>query len=164
VAVRVGQGIDVHAFAVEATGALVLGGVEIPDGPPLEGHSDGDVVLHALTDALLGAAGLGDLGELVGVDEPAVRGASSSAFVRAAMARLAAAGWRVGNADLTVVALRPRLASLRPAIRASVAELLEVPEDAVNCKATTTDGLGALGRAEGIACLAVVLLEPATTK
>lgn len=159
---RVGQGFDVHAFAPEAARPLVLGGVEIPDGPALEGHSDADVVLHALTDALLGAAALGDLGELAGVDDPAARGAASSGFVRAAVARAHAAGWGVANADLTVIGQRPRLAPHRDRMRARIASLLEVPATSVSVKATTTDRLGAIGRAEGVACLAVVLLDTAS--
>lgn len=156
--VRVGQGFDLHRFADPPDGTLVLGGVEIPDGPPLAGHSDGDVVLHALTDALLGAAALGDIGELVGVDEPATAGAASSGFVAEALRKLRADGWHVVNADLTVVAQRPRLATYRDAIRRTVADLLEIDLGSVACKATTTDRVGALGAGEGIACLAVVLI------
>lgn len=157
--VRVGQGFDLHGFAdASSDRTLVLGGVEIADGPPLEGHSDGDVVLHALTDALLGAAALGDIGELVGVDDPATAGAASSGFVAAALARLRAQGWNVANVDLTVVAQRPRIAPYRDAIRGTVASLLGVDVAAVGCKATTTDGVGALGAGEGVACLAIVLI------
>jgi 2-C-methyl-D-erythritol 2,4-cyclodiphosphate synthase len=163
---RIGQGLDVHAFDVHAgEGAparpLVLGGVHIPGGRPLVGHSDADVVLHALVDALLGAAGAGDLGTLVGVDLPGTRDADSAGFVREALDVVAAAGWAVGNADLTVVAQQPRLGPHRAAVRARVADLLGCAEGQVSVKATTTDHLGAIGRGEGIACLAVVLLVPA---
>jgi 2-C-methyl-D-erythritol 2,4-cyclodiphosphate synthase len=121
-------------------------------------HSDGDVVLHALTDALLGAAGLGDIGQHFSDSDPRWKGADSKAFVRAVMQMLRARRLRVGNADLTVLAERPRLAALRDEIRRQVASLLEVDPAAVNVKATTTEKLGFLGRGEGIAAQAVVLL------
>jgi 2-C-methyl-D-erythritol 2,4-cyclodiphosphate synthase len=168
---RIGQGVDVHTFAGAGGGGgrpLILGGVAIPDGPPLEGHSDGDVVLHAITDALLGAAALGDLGALFGTDDPAHAGAASSAFVAEAVRRLGEpsllphASWAVGNLDCTVVAQRPRLGPYRDVIAANVAALLGVDAGSVSVKATTSDGLGFTGRGEGIACLAVVLLVPAT--
>lgn len=155
---RVGQGVDVHAFSADPARPLRLGGVAIPDGPGLEGHSDADVVLHALADALLGAAGLGDLGAVFGTDQAAHAGADSAMFVAGALDRVAAAGWGVANVDVTVVAPRPRLAAHRAAITASVADVLGVALGDVNVKATTTDGLGFTGRGEGIACLAVVLL------
>jgi 2-C-methyl-D-erythritol 2,4-cyclodiphosphate synthase len=156
---RIGQGTDVHAFSEDPDRPLLLGGVRIPDAPGLEGHSDADVLLHAVVDALLGAAGLGDLGGLVGVDEPGVAGAASSTFVTLALERLRAAGWRPVNLDCTIVAQRPRLAPHRAAMTAATAALLGLPEDAVNVKATTTDGLGFTGRGEGIAGLAVALVE-----
>lgn len=157
---RVGQGVDVHAFHPDPPPArpLVLGGVTVPGGPPLAGHSDADCVLHALVDALLGAACLGDIGTLFGSDEPAYAGADSTVFVVETLRRLDRAGWAVGNADVTVVAQRPRLAAHRPAMTTRVAALLAVPADAVTVKATTTDHLGFTGRGEGIACLATVLL------
>jgi 2-C-methyl-D-erythritol 2,4-cyclodiphosphate synthase len=155
--VRVGQGIDVHAFADDDARPLVLGGVTVPGAPGLAGHSDGDVVLHALADALLGAAGAGDLGSVFGTADPAYAGASSEVFVRAALRRAAEAGWGVANADLTVVAQRPRLAGHRAAITEAVTRLIGAP---VSVKATSTDGLGVTGRGEGMACLAVVLLVP----
>lgn len=157
--VRVGQGLDVHRFSDDPARPLVLGGVRIPDAPGLVGHSDADVVLHALVDALLGAAGLGDLGTLYGTDDPAHAGAASTVFVEGAQAMVGDAGWGVGNVDLTLVAERPRLGPHRERIRDAVAGLLAVEATAVNVKATTTDGLGFLGRGEGAACLAVVLLE-----
>jgi 2-C-methyl-D-erythritol 2,4-cyclodiphosphate synthase len=157
---RVGQGVDVHAFADEEGRPLRLGGVTIPDGPGLAGHSDADVVLHAVVDALLGAAGLGDLGELVGTDQPDTAGADSAGFVALALQRLTAAGLQVGNVDVTVLAQRPRLAPHREAMRVRIAELLDLAPDAVSVKATTTDGLGFVGRVEGIACTAIALLVP----
>lgn len=155
---RVGQGVDVHAFSDDPGRPLLLGGVQIPDEPGLEGHSDADVVLHALVDALLGAAGRGDIGTLFGTADPRHAGADSAVFVAGALAEVEDAGWAVVNVDVTVVAQRPRLAVHRDAIAGSVAELLGVGRDAVNLKATTTDGLGFTGRGEGIACLAAVLL------
>lgn len=155
---RIGQGVDVHAFSADAGRPLCLGGVHIPGGPGLEGHSDADVVLHALVDALLGAVGLGDLGAVFGTADPAHAGAASHVFVAGALDRVTEAGWAVANADVTVVAQRPRLAAHRAAITDSIADLLGVAPGAVNVKATTTDGLGFTGRGEGIACLAVVLL------
>ena len=121
-------------------------------------HSDGDVVLHALTDALLGAAGLGDIGQHFKDTDPRWKGADSKRFVRAVMDMLRARKLRVGNADVTVLAERPKLAPVRDDIRRQVAELLEVEVEHVNVKATTTEKLGFLGRAEGIAAQAVVLL------
>lgn len=158
VAMRVGQGVDVHGFSDNPARPLRLGGVHIPGGPGLAGHSDADVVLHALVDALLGAAGLGDIGTVFGTDQPVYAGADSRAFVTQARDRVTAGGWTVGNADVTIVAQRPRLAPHRVAIAESLAALMEVPPGSVNVKATTTDGLGFTGRGEGIACLAVVLL------
>ncbi len=155
-----------HAFAADFAAAeprpLVLGGIEVAGGPALAGHSDADVVLHALVDALLGAAALGDLGSRFGTAEPRYAGAASSVFVAEAVGLLALQGWTIGNVDCTVVAARPRLATHRDAMRASVAGLLGVEVGAVSIKATTTDGLGWTGRGEGIACLAVALLVPAS--
>ena len=159
---RVGQGVDVHAFADDPTARpLVLGGVTIDGGPALAGHSDADVALHAVTDALLGAGGLGDLGERFGTDRPEWAGAASGALVTAAVGWLADAGWRPANVDCTIVAQRPRLAAHRGAMRAALADLLGVEVAAASVKATTTDGLGLSGRGEGIACLAVALVERA---
>lgn len=158
---RIGQGVDVHAFASHADRPLALGGITIAGEASLAGHSDGDVALHALTDALLGAAGLGDLGGFVGVDDPAVAGASSRRFLVDAARAVADRGWTVANGDLTIVAQRPRLAAHLPAMRAAIAADLGLPETAVNVKATSTDHLGFLGRGEGIAALAVVLLRSA---
>jgi 2-C-methyl-D-erythritol 2,4-cyclodiphosphate synthase len=121
-------------------------------------HSDGDVVLHALTDALLGAAGLGDIGQHFQDTDPRWKGADSKRFVRGALEMLRARKLRVGNADVTVLAEAPKLAPIREQIRQGLEQLLEVPPGAVNVKATTTEKLGFLGRAEGIAAQAVVLL------
>ena len=157
--VRTGQGVDVHAFSDDADRVLRLGGVVIPGTPGLAGHSDADVVLHAIVDALLGAAALGDIGEHFGEADPRWADADSATFVRHALGLVRGAGYRLGNVDATVVAARPRLSEHRGAMRGRVAEILGVGTDRVSLKATTTDGLGFTGRGEGIACLAVVLLD-----
>jgi 2-C-methyl-D-erythritol 2,4-cyclodiphosphate synthase len=156
--IRVGQGIDIHRFANGGGRPLVLGGVTIPEGPGLDGHSDADVVLHALVDALLGAAALGDLGTQFGTDDPTYAGVASTVFLAEALRLLRGAGWTVGNVDATIVAQRPRIAPYRAAMTSCIAEVLGLARDAVSVKATSTDGLGVLGRGEGIACTAVVLL------
>ena len=156
---RVGQGFDAHRLV--AGRPLVLGGVTVPFARGLEGHSDGDVLLHAVADAILGALGEGDLGRVFGSAEPALAGAASGELLREVAARMRAAGYRIGNLDATVIAEAPRLAPFQAAMRKGVAELVGAPEGAVNVKLKSTDGLGALGRGEGIAALAVVLLAPA---
>ena len=153
---RIGSGIDVHAFG--PGDSLMLGGVRIAHTRGVVAHSDGDVVLHALTDALLGAAGLGDIGQHFKDTDPRWKGADSKQFVRAVMDMLRTRRLRVGNADVTVLAERPKLSPVRDDIRRQVAELLEVGLEQVNVKATTTEKLGFLGRSEGIAAQAVVLL------
>lgn len=156
---RIGSGIDVHAFG---TGDhLMLGGVRIEHSRGVVAHSDGDVVLHALCDALLGAAGLGDIGQHFSDRDPKWRGADSAGFVVHVMGLLRTRGLQVANADVTVLAESPRIGPHREAIRTRIAVLLGVAEACVNVKATTTEGLGFLGRAEGIAAHAVVLLSEA---
>jgi 2-C-methyl-D-erythritol 2,4-cyclodiphosphate synthase len=154
---RVGQGIDVHRFSDRADRPLVLGGVTITgDGARgLEGHSDADAVAHAIADAVLGAAGLGDLGRHAPDTDPAWRGADSIVILARTVALAAAAGWVPVNADCTVVAEQPALAPYVDRMADGLADVLGAP---VNVKATRAEGLGALGRAEGIACTAVVLL------
>ena len=156
-AARIGSGFDVHAFG--PGDSVMLGGVRVPHTHGVLAHSDGDVILHALCDALLGAGGLGDIGQHFRDDDPQWRGAASSGFVRAVLEMLAARGLAVVNADITVLAEAPRLAQHREAIRATVAQLLDVPAERVNIKATTTERLGFLGRREGIAAQAVVLVS-----
>jgi 2-C-methyl-D-erythritol 2,4-cyclodiphosphate synthase len=156
---RIGQGFDVHAFGVGDF--VMLGGVRVPYAHGVVAHSDGDVLLHALCDALLGAAGLGDIGQHFKDTDPKWRGADSAGFVTTVLAMVRAAGFSVVNADLTLIAQAPKLAPHRPAIQARIAQLLGVDAKQVNIKATTTEGLGFLGRAEGIAAQAVVLLGPA---
>jgi 2-C-methyl-D-erythritol 4-phosphate cytidylyltransferase/2-C-methyl-D-erythritol 2,4-cyclodiphosphate synthase len=153
---RMGSGFDVHAFG--PGDFIMLGGVRVPHSHGVRAHSDGDVVLHALCDALLGAAGLGDIGEHFRDTDPKWRGADSAGFVAAVLAMLAAQHLTVVNVDITVVAQAPRVAPFRAAMRQRVAQLLSVVEERVNIKATTTESLGFLGRAEGIAAQAVALL------
>jgi len=155
---RIGNGLDVHPFADDPARPLVLAGVEVPDGPGLAGHSDADVVAHAVADALLGALALGDLGTWFGVDRPETAGADSLTLLATVVAGVHDRGWRVGNVDVTVVAQRPRLAAHRDPMRAALAHTLEVDVDAVSVKFTTTDRLGALGRAEGIAAWATAVV------
>jgi 2-C-methyl-D-erythritol 2,4-cyclodiphosphate synthase len=153
---RVGNGLDVHAFgAPSSDAAVILAGVHIPAHAPLVGHSDADVVAHAVIDALLGAAGLGDIGSRFGVDDPALAGASSMGLLLTTVRDLRTDGWQPGNVDVTIVAARPRIDAHRGAMRAALAEVLGLPAGAVSVKATTTDGLGSLGRSEGIAAWAV---------
>lgn len=154
---RVGSGFDIHAFG--PGDSVVLGGVRVPHGRGVLAHSDGDVLLHALVDALLGAAGLGDIGQHFPDSDPQWKNADSRRFVSAALAMLARRGLRVVNADLTLLAQSPKIAPWRDQIRAAVAALLGVAEAQVNLKATTTEHLGALGRGEGLAAMATVLLE-----
>jgi 2-C-methyl-D-erythritol 2,4-cyclodiphosphate synthase len=153
---RIGSGIDVHAFG--PGDSVMLGGVRIPHTAGVVAHSDGDVVLHALCDALLGAAGLGDIGQHFADDDPRWKGADSRRFIVAVLEMLHARQLTVVNADLTVIAQAPKIAPHRAAIRREVAALLALPVERVNLKATTTEGLGFLGRCEGIAAQAVVLL------
>lgn len=153
---RVGLGIDVHAFG--PGDFVMLGGIKVPHTHGVVAHSDGDVILHALCDALLGAAGLGDIGQHFRDTDPQWKGADSCSFVRSVMNMLLIRKLRVGNADITVLAEAPKVGPVRNEIRRRVAELLEVSEEQVNIKATTTEKLGYLGRREGIAAEAVVLL------
>ena len=156
---RIGQGYDVHPFA--AGRRLVLGGVEIAHTRGLVGHSDADAVLHAVTDALLGAIGAGDIGRHFSDRDARHKDRPSREFVAETMALVRARGWRVGNVDVTIHAEEPRLAPHLDAMRDAVAALLGIGADAANVKATRGEGLGPIGRAEGIAAQAVVLLEKA---
>jgi 2-C-methyl-D-erythritol 2,4-cyclodiphosphate synthase len=156
---RIGQGFDVHALVPGRK--LIVGGVEIPFERGLEGHSDADVLLHAITDALLGAAALGDIGRHFPDTNPAYRGADSRALLRAAMAKVGAAGYSVANVDATIIAQAPKMAPHIPAMIACIAADLGLKPGQVNVKAKTTEGLGFTGRGEGIAAEAVVLLADA---
>ncbi len=158
---RVGIGFDAHPF-VEGR-PLKLGGVGIPHPRGLGGHSDGDVLLHALADAILGAAGLGSLGEHFPDDSDAWRGADSAVLLGRVAALAREAGYRVGNVDAVVVAEAPRLGPHSPAIRSRIAQVLELPAGNVSVRGTSSNGLGFCGRDEGIAAFAVVLLEGASS-
>lgn len=158
-AFRIGQGYDIHPL-VEGR-RLVLGGVDVPSPRGLAGHSDADVVLHALTDALLGAIGAGDIGGHFSDRDPRHKDRPSREFVAEVMAMVRARGYRVANVDLTIHAEAPRLAPHVEAMRANVASLLGTEVDAANVKATRGEGLGPIGRGEGIAAQAIVLLERA---
>lgn len=153
---RIGQGYDIHPLAEGRD--LILGGEQIPSAKGLVGFSDADVLLHALGDALLGAAGLGDLGAHFPPGDPRWHDADSVEILREIYYKIRDDGFRVINCDLTLIAEAPALAPYRDRIRRRIADLLEVPLDAVGLKATTHEGLGALGRGEGIAALAVALL------
>jgi len=156
---RVGQGFDVHRFAApEAGRALVLMGCAVPHDRGLEGHSDADVMLHALMDALLGAAGLGDIGQHFPDTDPAFRGADSLALLGRVMVAVRAEGYRVVNADVCLIGERPKLAPHREAMRLRVAPVLGILASDLNVKATTTEKLGFTGRGEGLAAQAIVLL------
>lgn len=142
-------------------GVIMLGGVAVPSARSLLAHSDGDVLLHALCDALLGGAALGDIGHHFPDTDPAFEGADSGQLLKATVEAVRRAGFVPHNVDLTLVAQRPRVAAYVPAMRARIATLLALDLGAVNVKATTTEGLGAMGREEGIAAYAVALLEDA---
>jgi 2-C-methyl-D-erythritol 2,4-cyclodiphosphate synthase len=156
---RVGLGADAHALVDGVP--LVLGGVEVESERGLAGHSDGDVISHALIDAVLGAAGLGDIGSLFPSDAAEWEGASSLDLLARAYAQVRQAGWELANADCVLVGEEPRIAPLRGAMRARLAEAMGVEPGLVTVRATTTDKLGFTGRGEGLAALAVALLRPA---
>jgi 2-C-methyl-D-erythritol 2,4-cyclodiphosphate synthase len=158
--IRVGQGFDVHRFSAPEEGRpLLLMGCRIPHDRGLAGHSDADVMLHALMDALLGAAGLGDIGQHFPDTDPAYQGADSARLLERVMGDLAERGWRVINADVCLIGERPRIGPHRQRMREAVSPLLGLPPDALNVKATTTEKLGFTGREEGLAAQAVVLIE-----
>jgi 2-C-methyl-D-erythritol 2,4-cyclodiphosphate synthase len=154
--IRVGQGFDVHAL-VEGR-PLIIGGVHIPHTHGLLGHSDADVLLHAITDAILGAAGLGDIGRHFPDTDPRYAGADSRVLLRDAMAKVRTAGWQVVNIDATIHAQAPKIGPHAPAMVANIASDLTIDPGAVNIKAKTNENLGFLGRKEGIAVTAVALL------
>lgn len=153
---RIGQGYDVHAL-VEGR-PLILGGVLIPHSKGLLGHSDADALLHAITDALLGAAGLNDIGQLFPDTDAQFKDMDSRILLKAAMDRVKASGWKVGNIDATVICQQPKLASFLPAMKLNIAADLGIAPHQVNLKAKTNELLGHLGRGEGIAVHAVTLL------
>ncbi len=156
-AIRIGHGIDVHAFG--EGDAIALGGVRVPHSHGVVAHSDGDVIIHALCDALLGALALGDIGQHFPPSDARWKGADSRVFLRHVTALLQQAGWRLGNADITVLAEAPRIGPHRESIRRALADELGCDIGQISVKATTTERLGFTGRAEGIAAEAVVLIE-----
>ena len=153
---RIGQGYDVHKL-VEGR-KLILGGAEIPYEKGLLGHSDADVLTHAIMDALLGAAGLGDIGQHFPDTDPAYAGADSLRLLAAVGEKLAVAGWKVGNIDSTIIAQRPKLAPYLPKMRENLARMLAVSPEQINVKATTEEGMGFTGTGDGMAAQAVALL------
>ena len=155
--IRIGQGFDVHAFT--DGDHVMLGGVAIPHSHGLKAHSDGDVALHALSDALLGALALGDIGHYFPDTDPQWQGADSGTLLAAIYQDVTAAGWQLGNADITVICQAPKLAPHISAMRQRIADLLDCEVGQVSVKATTTEKLGFTGRKEGIAVQAVVLVE-----
>ena len=155
--IRIGHGYDVHAFG-DGDG-IVLGGVQIPHSKALLAHSDGDVALHALSDAILGALGLGDIGHHFPDDDPALKGVDSRVLLRKVVEHMRANGYEVGNVDVTIIAQRPKLAPHIEAMRTNIASDLETDASNCNVKATTTEKLGFAGREEGIAVHAVALLN-----
>lgn len=155
--IRIGQGVDVHPF--DDSRPLLLGGVRISESGGLAGHSDADAVLHALTDALLGAAGAGDIGHYFPSSDERWRNAESSRFVAEARRIVTEMDGEIANVDVTIIAEKPKLAPHRDAMQAKIAHLLDLPSGRVNVKATTTDHLGFIGRGEGICAMAIVAIE-----
>lgn len=155
-ATRTGIGYDSHRF--EPPGPLILGGVPIPSDVHLAGHSDGDAAVHAITDAILGAAAAGDIGEMFSDRDPANAGKDSLEMLRAAVARISRMGWQVQQVDVAIVAERPKIASHRELMRGRLAEALGVGVENVSVKGKTNEGMGWIGRAEGIACIAVATI------
>lgn len=156
---RIGQGYDIHALVPERK--LILGGVHVPYEKGLLGHSDADALLHALTDALLGAAGLNDIGQLFPDTDPQFQNMDSRILLRAALQKVQAAGFQIGNVDATIICQRPKLAEFLPEMVRNIAADLDVTPSHVNLKAKTNESLGHLGRGEGIAVHAVALLYKA---
>lgn len=154
---RIGHGYDVHRL-VEGR-KLIIGGVHIPNSRGLDGHSDADVLLHALCDAILGAAGFGDIGQHFPPSEAQFKDANSRVFLKAVKTKVAEDGWMIGNVDLTIVAEKPKMAPHIPKMISIISEDLETSIEQVNVKATTTEGLGFCGMEEGIACHAVALIH-----
>ncbi|TAK92093.1 MAG: 2-C-methyl-D-erythritol 2,4-cyclodiphosphate synthase [Burkholderiaceae bacterium] len=155
--IRIGQGFDVHALVADRK--LIIGGVEIPYHLGLLGHSDADVLLHAITDAILGAAGLGDIGQHFPDTDPTYAGADSRTLLRAAAQKVKVAGWTVANIDCTIIAQAPKMAPHSAQMTKNIAEDLGITGAQVNVKAKTTEKLGFTGRGEGIAAQAIALLQ-----
>lgn len=158
---RAGLGYDSHRFV--AGGPLRLGGVDLPHDRSLSGHSDGDAVAHAITDALLGAAGAGDIGAMFPDDDPANAGRDSIEMLRLALDVVRARGWRVGNVDVTVITESPRIGPHRDAMRAVLARALDTSVENIGIKGKSNEGMGSIGSGEGLACLAIVMLARAAS-
>ncbi len=158
---RIGHGFDAHRFAVNRP--LILGGVSIPHDQGLEAHSDGDVLIHALCDALLGAAALGDIGAHFPDSSESYAGIDSRILLRSVIELLAESGWQVGNVDMTIIAQAPKLAPFIPKMRETLAQDMKTDISAISIKATTTEKMGYVGRKEGIAVHAVALISPASS-
>lgn len=156
---RVGIGYDIHRFRADEGGHLRLGGIEIPDAPCLDGHSDGDALIHAIIDALLGAAGEGDIGKHFPPGDPSTKGIDSRELLKRVHRLISARGYEVNNLDATVVAERPRLSGYIEKMRESIAIVLGVDLSAVSVKATTNEGMGEVGAGQAISVTAVVLIE-----
>jgi len=154
--IRIGQGFDVHAFG--PGDQIMLGGIAIPFNRGFVAHSDGDVLLHALTDALLGAAGLGDIGQWFPDTDDQYKNADSAVLLTTVWRAICDRGWQLGNADMTIITQRPKLSPYREDIRQNIARILNVRAELIGLKATTTESLGFVGREEGVASQAVVLL------
>jgi 2-C-methyl-D-erythritol 2,4-cyclodiphosphate synthase len=154
---RVGMGFDVHAFASEKE--LWLGGIRVPHHLGLQGHSDADVLIHAICDALLGAAAMRDIGYHFSDKDPAFKGIDSKILLKKTVELLADSGWRIGNIDATICAERPKLLNYIPLMQSTLAEVMNIDTEDINIKATTTEKLGFTGREEGISAYAVVLIE-----
>ena len=159
---RTGIGYDSHRFADE--GRIILGGVEVAQHIHLAGHSDGDAVAHALTDAVLGAAAAGDIGEMFPDSDPANRDRDSMEMLRAAVSRVRDSGYVIVNADVTVITEQPKIAKFRDAMRESIARSLGVTVNDVSVKGKTNEGMGWIGREEGLACIAVATVAPLATR
>tara|TARA_B100001123_G_scaffold403921_1_gene492876 strand:+ start:24 stop:491 length:468 start_codon:yes stop_codon:yes gene_type:complete len=155
--VRIGTGFDVHNL--NDNRKLILGGVEIPFDKGLEGHSDGDVVIHAIIDSLLGAGGLGDIGQYFPSSDMKYKNISSITLLESTLEIITAAGWTIGNIDVTIIAQRPQISTFIELIKTSLSAALNIKSSLINIKATTTDGLGFIGQGKGIACQSVALIE-----
>lgn len=154
---RVGTGFDVHKLGDDRK--LILGGVEIPFIKGLEGHSDGDVVIHAIIDSLLGAAGLGDIGEYFPSSDMKYKDINSITLLKSTVEIIKNAGWTIGNIDVTIIAQGPKLSTFIDLIKTSLSSSLDIKSNNINIKATTTDGLGFIGQGKGIACQSVALIQ-----
>ena len=159
---RIGIGYDSHRFA--DGGPMILAGVRIPSDVRLVGHSDGDAICHAVTDAILGAAGQGDIGEMFSDRDEVNRGRDSIEMLRAAVGRVARAGWRIGNVDVTVIAEHPRIGPHREMMRRSLAAALACEPASISVKGKTNEGMGWIGQEQGLACISVAMLLPAAPR